>query len=109
LRYLREKHDIEIEEDLPESSTSSSIFSTTSTAIKNTVDTAAANIAIKSYKAFVSTVNITYFCKTLIMFIVIYSIAFYVVEFKYFKELLLACSASAFEPFLIHASNTVKR
>ena len=109
MRHLREKHDIEIKEDLPKSSASSLIFSTINTAIRNTAGTAAASIVIKDYKAFISTINTTRFRKALVIFIIICSIAFYVFKSEYFKELLLAYSAGVFKPFLVHVSNTVKR
>ncbi len=107
LRHLKEKHHIEIDEDLPESNESSSIFNTA--AATSFAGGTIASVATKGYKALVSTVDATRFRKALVMFIVMCSIAFYVVESEYFKELLLACSAGALEPFLVHASNTVKR
>jgi hypothetical protein len=105
LRHLKKKHNIEIEEDLPESSASSSIFNTAASFAGSTI----ASVATKGYKALVSTIDATRFRKALVMFIVMCNVAFLVVESEYFKELLLACSAGALEPFLVNASNTVKR
>ena len=90
---------------MPKLSASSLIFNTAGSFAGSII----ANVVTKGYKVFVSIINATRFRKALVMFIIIYNIAFLMVESKYFKELLLAYSAGVFEPFLIHVSNTVKR
>jgi hypothetical protein len=108
LRHLKNKHNVNIEEDeaaLPGSSASSSIFGGSVEFAASTI----ANVATKGYKALVSTLDATRFRKALVMFFVMCNIAFNVVESPYCQELLLACSAGALEPFLVHASNTLKR
>lgn len=73
LRHLKNKHNIELEEDIAESSASSSIFSTATNLAGSTI----ASVATRGYKSLVSTVDVTRFRKALVMFIVICNIAFF--------------------------------
>jgi hypothetical protein len=108
LRHLKNKHNVIIKENkaaLSNSIARSSIF----TLIIHLASSTVADIVIKGYKALILTLDTDRFRKALIMFFVIYNIAFHVVESPYYYKLLLAYSAGVFKPFLIYASNTLKR
>jgi len=80
------------------------IFNTTANFISSTIT----NVITKGYKVFILIINITYFCKVLVIFIIICNIAFLIIKSKYFKELLFACLASTLKLFLVNASNIIK-
>ena len=89
---------------MPKLSTSLLIFNT----IASFAGSIITSITTKDYKIFILIIDITYFYKVLVIFIVIYNIAFLVIKSKYFKELLLTYLVSIFELFLINVSNTIK-
>jgi hypothetical protein len=108
LRYLKNKHNVIIKKDkavLPNSTARSSLF----TLIIDLASSIVAGIVTKGYKALISILDTDRFRKALVMFFVIYNITFHVVESPYYYKLLLAYSAGALKPFLVHASNILKR
>jgi hypothetical protein len=80
LRYFKNKHNIELEENISKLSVSSLIFSTAVNLVGFTI----ASVATRGYKSLVSTVDVTRFRKALVIFIVMCNIAFLVVKSVYF-------------------------
>jgi hypothetical protein len=79
-RHLKNKHYINIKEDEAVISPSPLLFLD----VIDFADTTVASIAIKGYKALISTVNTQRFRNALIIFFIIYNIAFSIIEFFYY-------------------------
>jgi hypothetical protein len=105
IRYLKNKYGIDLKGKAVIFISSLSIFAPIADFIKTII----ASIATKGYKALISTLNVNRFRKALIIFFIIYNIAFNVVELSYYKKLLLAYLAEALELFLMLTDNTLKR
>jgi hypothetical protein len=79
-RHLKNKYHINIKEDKAVISPSPLLFS----GVIDLIDTTVISIVIKGYKALFLTVNIQRFRNALIIFFIIYNIAFSIIESFYY-------------------------
>jgi hypothetical protein len=79
-RHLKNKHYINIKENEAVVSPSPLLFLD----VIDLINTTVTSIAIKGYKALISTINIQRFRNALVIFFIIYNIAFSIIEFSYY-------------------------
>jgi hypothetical protein len=107
LLHLKNKHNIDCNVDDEVVPSSITAFSATVSAGALTIVTVASKAVREAYRLIII-YDAAKFRQTLIIFIIIYNIAFSVVKSLYFQAL-LNCYSTALTPFFIKAHSTVKR